>query len=286
MKNIERYIFDDPKRIRGIVFIFPVAVIFIVLLQDYIHSYIKNYSYYLSESLLFSSFWLVFFPLIYLQYRWQVRTSQPGLISSIFVSIILMIVHLLGFPILLFFLSKLFYYHTFIITSNINYTLSEHFYKVIIVYSIAFLFFRIIFKKVRAKIDASSKAINDPPGQLVSNFIVTDKNKKLSVTVSDILFFKSNTPYVFIHLDRKKYLYYQSLRGLLTLLDNEVFVRIHKSTIVNITKVDSYKSRSNGDYDLELADGSQLRLSRNYASDFKLKFGHNNSLQNKNSTGK
>jgi hypothetical protein len=285
MKNIERYIFDDPKRIRRIIFFFPVAVILIVLLQDYIHSYINNYSYYLAESILFSSFWLIFFPLFYLQYRWQVRRNEPGFISGIFFSILLMIIHLVGFPILLFFLSKLFYYHAFLISSNINYTLSEHIYKVIIVYSITFLFFRTIFKKISTTIDASSKNTNNYPGQTVSSFIVTDKNKKLSVNVSDILFFKSNTPYVFIHLDKKKYLYYQSLRGLLTLLDNEIFVRIHKSTIVNLAKVTSYKSRSNGDYDIELTDGSLLRLSRNYASDFKLKFGHYNSPQNKNSTG-
>jgi hypothetical protein len=109
MKKIERYIFDDPKRLRKIVCIFPVAIVFLILLQDYIHSYINNYSYYLAESLLFSSFWLIFFPLIYLQYRWQVKTNEPRFINGIFVSTLLMFVHLFGFPILLFFLSKLFY---------------------------------------------------------------------------------------------------------------------------------------------------------------------------------
>ncbi|RYF37203.1 MAG: LytTR family transcriptional regulator, partial [Cytophagaceae bacterium] len=46
----------------------------------------------------------------------------------------------------------------------------------------------------------------------------------------------------------------------------------HKSCIVNITKVRSYQSRLNGDYDLLLSNEVVLRVSRNYASGFKTAF--------------
>ncbi|MGH9949634.1 MAG: LytR/AlgR family response regulator transcription factor, partial [Pyrinomonadaceae bacterium] len=74
----------------------------------------------------------------------------------------------------------------------------------------------------------------------------------------------------------KRYLHNETLKSILETLDNETFVRIHKSLIVNISNVRSYKSRLNGDYDLTVADGTSLRLSRTYAATFKEKFrrGH------------
>jgi len=47
------------------------------------------------------------------------------------------------------------------------------------------------------------------------------------------------------------------------------FVKIHRSCIVNMDKVISYKSRLNGDYDVSLSGDIQVRLSRNYAKEFK-----------------
>ena len=50
------------------------------------------------------------------------------------------------------------------------------------------------------------------------------------------------------------------------------FVQIHKSLIVNLAHVESYKSRLNGDYDITMSNGTSLRLSRTYARAFKAKF--------------
>jgi two-component system LytT family response regulator len=47
------------------------------------------------------------------------------------------------------------------------------------------------------------------------------------------------------------------------------FVRIHRSTIVNIQSVSKWTSRGNGDYDLLMSEGTLLRLSRNYAQAFR-----------------
>ncbi|WP_373495805.1 LytTR family DNA-binding domain-containing protein [Aquiflexum sp.] len=94
----------------------------------------------------------------------------------------------------------------------------------------------------------------------------------MSIYTNEILFISSNPPYINIHLTAKKYIHKETLKSVSGKLDHEIFVRIHKSTIVNINKVYSYRSRLNGDYDLTLADGTELRLSRNYSSVFKEKF--------------
>jgi DNA-binding LytR/AlgR family response regulator len=61
------------------------------------------------------------------------------------------------------------------------------------------------------------------------------------------------------------------LKSLENQLDKKQFIRIHKSHIINLQKIISYQSRQNGDYDVTLSDGTVLRVSRNYAKDFKSK---------------
>jgi DNA-binding LytR/AlgR family response regulator len=99
-----------------------------------------------------------------------------------------------------------------------------------------------------------------------------DGNKRTYISTRDISVISSNPPYINIHHPAKKYMHKGTLKSVSEKLDNAIFVRVHKSTIVNITKVQSYRSRLNGDYDLLMHDGTELRLSRNYASKFKSQF--------------
>lgn len=78
--------------------------------------------------------------------------------------------------------------------------------------------------------------------------------------------------YARIHHLQQHYLHHQSLKAMASQLDPQQFVRIHKSCMVNVHKVVACRSRLNGDYDLTLTDGTSLRLSRNYAADFKARF--------------
>jgi two-component system LytT family response regulator len=58
------------------------------------------------------------------------------------------------------------------------------------------------------------------------------------------------------------------LRGSLAELDQEldqtVFCRIHRSTIVKLDRVRGMKLNESGEYDVLLEDGTKLRLSRRY----------------------
>jgi len=47
-------------------------------------------------------------------------------------------------------------------------------------------------------------------------------------------------------------------------LDQAVFCRIHRSTIVRLDRVRGLKLNENGEYDVLLEDGTKLRLSRRY----------------------
>ena len=48
------------------------------------------------------------------------------------------------------------------------------------------------------------------------------------------------------------------------MLDGQVFKRIHRSTIVNIDRIQTIQSLSKGDYVVLLTCGERLKVSRNY----------------------
>lgn len=106
--------------------------------------------------------------------------------------------------------------------------------------------------------------------------MVAHGGQKMKVSADSILYISAQTPYVSLHLEGKKFLMAGSLASIGDRLDPERFIRIHRSTIVQLEKVVSYQSRLNGDYDACLCDGTLLRVSRNYAASFKKGFdlGH------------
>ena len=55
-----------------------------------------------------------------------------------------------------------------------------------------------------------------------------------------------------------------TMREMENLLDPRLFQRVHRSTIVNLTRVKSLRAHMNGEYFLRLEGGQELKLSRTY----------------------
>jgi len=70
--------------------------------------------------------------------------------------------------------------------------------------------------------------------------------------------------YVEVHKGSQTYLVHQPLATMLARLDPDRFVRIHRSHIVNLERIRTLEPIFNGDYQLLLRDGTQLKLSRTY----------------------
>ena len=47
-------------------------------------------------------------------------------------------------------------------------------------------------------------------------------------------------------------------------LDPKLFQRVHRSTIVNVSRVRRLRPHTNGEYFLTLDDGQEIKLSRSY----------------------
>lgn len=233
---------------------------------DKLEATINQTGFYFTESFMFSSIWWLFIPFLYIQYTLlQKRKPLPWIVS---LAILPAIVHLFVFPAFVWLLSKLFYYHTFRYGQTLGFACTEHLPKLILAYAFMPVYF---FLKDSKKIK-SAETNTGIRKEYISQLIVSEGMKRLAISVNDIFHFTANPPYINIHLKDKRYLYNGTLKSIEEKLDDQQFVRIHKSTIVNINKVVSYQSRNNGDYDIVMADGNSLRLSRNYTSLFWISF--------------
>lgn len=147
----------------------------------------------------------------------------------------------------------------------LTYTLGNDLYKFVLIYSVFVFGHRYLSYKLTDTISLNKKSC-------IRKIIISNGKYNTVLEVNDIYQITADTPYISIQLEEKKYLHTETLKSISTQLDNNRFVRVHKSTIVNLNKVISFKSRLNGDYQIFLNNGSSIRLSRTYVADFKSKF--------------
>jgi DNA-binding LytR/AlgR family response regulator len=247
------------------------AFVLMTLTQDFLRANLKNSAFYFSESFLFSSFWWIFVPLLFVQYSVIKNRNTPKLEFQIVVIVLPVVVHFFAFPLLVWIISKTFYYHTYAFPQVVRYTLSEHLYLLLLFYSLPILAFQYFSNKTSKEEIFEIKESNDAR-QFIDTILVAEGNHKRIISVSEICYFAANSPYINIYVNDEKHLHNETLKSISTKLNPQQFVRIHKSTIVNIKMVAAYTTRLNGDYDLTMKNHTLLRVSRNFAADFKSLF--------------
>jgi|SRR5215469_211547 len=82
--------------------------------------------------------------------------------------------------------------------------------------------------------------------------------------VRDIDWIEAAGVYLYLHVGSKSYLYRATVGQLYERLDPQVFLRIHRSTIVNSERIIELKSRAHGDYVIVLKNGTELTISRGF----------------------
>lgn len=248
------------------------------VVQDVLSAHINSYAFYLSESLIFSSFWVLFIPLLFAQYSFYHLTKSNEVVGAALLIATPVLLHSLAFPAAVWALSKVFYYHTYEFNQTLRYALAEHLYQVILIYSLPIFIAQLLKGKAQfhRKLNGHDAATNSDA--MLTSLLLSEGSRRVCVVVSDVLYVTSRSPYIAIHLPGKRYLHNETLKSIAGKIDNRQFVRVHKSTIVNIGRVQFYTSRLNGDYDATMTDGNRLRVSRNYAADFKSKFGHSHQV--------
>lgn len=90
---------------------------------------------------------------------------------------------------------------------------------------------------------------------------------------ADIDWIEAADYYASVHVGKKTHLLRRSMNDLEADLDPAQFCRIHRSTIVNLDRVRELRFDSDAEYELVLADGTKLRLSRRYRKDVQGRLG-------------
>jgi len=85
----------------------------------------------------------------------------------------------------------------------------------------------------------------------------------------DILWIESDGDYVRLHVTDKSRFVRMSLHRMLEKLDPAHFVRIHRSTIVNLQHMKKASPALYGEYTVELTNGEKLKVSRTFVHDLK-----------------
>lgn len=106
-----------------------------------------------------------------------------------------------------------------------------------------------------------------------SRIPVPSGKKTVFVYKEDIKYVLASNYYVEIHTLRGKFVLRNSMYNILKDLNPKVFVRIHRSSIVNMGYVDELLNSAYGEIDARMQDGKLLRVSKGYRKQFLAKMG-------------
>lgn len=119
-------------------------------------------------------------------------------------------------------------------------------------------------KTLRVNIElALSNHIKEDKKNIYSDtYYVKDKVRMTKVAVKDILYLEGSSNYTLIYCTNQKFVVSQTLKKVQAQLDPEIFMRIHKSNIVNLDKIEYIEDAH------VIIAGKKLAISRTYREIF------------------
>jgi two-component system, LytTR family, response regulator len=102
------------------------------------------------------------------------------------------------------------------------------------------------------------------PPQYLQRVALRSAGKTTFVNIEDILFVQAAENYVQLHLKASRHLLHVPIATLEASLDPQDFLRIHRSTIVNVRHVRELETSAHGEYIVVLQGGTKLQSSRSY----------------------
>jgi two-component system, LytTR family, response regulator len=103
--------------------------------------------------------------------------------------------------------------------------------------------------------------------------LVRDQGRVVMLDVSEIDWIEAEGDHVRLHVAGKSHRLRETMTTLECLLDPARFARIHRSTIVNLARVQELRPSSSREYVVLLQNGTQLKLSRRFRDRVSARFG-------------
>lgn len=102
------------------------------------------------------------------------------------------------------------------------------------------------------------------PAQYGEKLAIKDGASTTFVPVRDIDWIDAAGDYMCVHVKGETLIMRTTMKELESQLDPSVFQRVHRSTIVNLNRVEKVSSHINGEFHLTLSCGTSLKMSRSY----------------------
>jgi two-component system LytT family response regulator len=102
------------------------------------------------------------------------------------------------------------------------------------------------------------------PSLTLDRLVVKSSGRIYFVRTADIDWCEAEGNYVRVHVGPQQHLVRETMNRMETQLDPAQFVRIHRSTIVNVDRIQELRSSFNGEHVVLLRTGTRLTMSRGY----------------------
>jgi two-component system LytT family response regulator len=107
-------------------------------------------------------------------------------------------------------------------------------------------------------------ALSKEAPRKIDRLVIKGAGQVTFVKVSEIDWIEAADYYACLHVRTKTHLLRRRMSDLERELDQAVFCRIHRSSIVNINRIRGLEVGEDGEYEVTLDTGARLRLSRRY----------------------
>jgi len=111
------------------------------------------------------------------------------------------------------------------------------------------------------------------PDRPLERIVVKSAGRVFFLRVDEIDWIEAAGNYVRLHSGKEIHLLRDTMSSLESRMDARKFLRIHRSTMVNIERIHELQPLFHGDYVVILRDGTQLNLSRGYRQRLQELFG-------------
>jgi two-component system, LytTR family, response regulator len=107
------------------------------------------------------------------------------------------------------------------------------------------------------------------PQNYLKRLAVRSTGKTIFVDVEDVDWMGAAENYVELHVGKANHLLHVTMNVIEKSLDPEIFLRIHRSIIVNVGRIKEVQSGAHGEYLITLRDGLRIQSGRTYADRLK-----------------
>jgi len=103
-----------------------------------------------------------------------------------------------------------------------------------------------------------------PEQRHLERLMIKSSGRVFFLRTTEIDWIEAEGNYLRLHVGKESHLLRETMNRLAAKLDQDKFLRIHRSTLVNIERIKELQPLFSGDYVVILRDGKQLTLSRSY----------------------